>query len=258
MKDMFDRKRGRILGINVLDLLIIIIVVFAVASYISKPDESVCRGNQMYSCIQDFQRLDSRGFLVAGNITGTYLWDETPFQESGIILPSTLGRLRLRKSNGDIVVIGGERAYLEDVAASLIEMKQIDNYLVVFDMDSKSFESYDALLAYLESVKDKNGADHLYLDVEVAVDAPMTPSERQGITNDLSGMFLVRSTHFSRTEAEGFVMNFVKGELSELAKLNIPDGNIRTNRMRAYAGYSEEPNIEFPGNYHVVDAQGLL
>jgi hypothetical protein len=255
---MLDRKKGRIFGINIIDLLVVLILLFAVVSYISKPEESVCRGNQMYSCIQDFQRLDSRGFLVEANITGTYLWDETPFQESGILLPSTLGRLRLRKSNGDIVVIGGERAYLEDVAASLIEMRHIDNYLVVFDLGSKSFESYDKLLDYLDSVKNEIGADHLYLDVEIAVDAPMTPAQRQEIVNVLSSMYLVRSTHFSRTEAEGFVMNMVKGELSELGRIEIPEGMVRTNRIRVYAGYTDEPDREFPGDYHVVEAQSLL
>jgi hypothetical protein len=255
---MIDRKRGRITGINIVDLLVILIVLFAILSYISKPDESVYKGNQMYSAIQDFQRLDSRGFLVGANVTGTYLWDKTPFQESGILLPSTLGRLRLRKLNGDIVVIGGERAYLEDVAASLIEMRQIDNYVVVFDLDSKSFESYSELLAYLESVKKEKGADHLYLDVEIAVDAPMTPAQRQRIVNELSSMYLVRSTYFSRTEAEGFVMNMGKGELSELARLKIPDGMVRTNRIRAYAGYENEPDREFPGDYHIVEAQDLL
>ncbi len=95
MKDMFDRMRGRVLGINIVDLLVLIIVVFAVLSYVSKPDESIYGGNQMYSAIQDFQRLDSRGFFVKAEINGTYLWDNTPFKESGLLQAAGSGLKQL-------------------------------------------------------------------------------------------------------------------------------------------------------------------
>ncbi len=255
---MLDRKKGKLFGVNLIDLLVVVFVIFALFSYISKPDEATYRGNQMYNAIQDFQRLDSRGFLVEANVTGTYLWDNARFHESGILLPSTSGRLRLRKKNGDILVIGGERAYLEDVAASLIEMRQLDNHLVVFDIESRSFDDYDGFISYLESIKREMAADHLYLDVEIAVDASMSPAGRQEIVNELTSMYLVRSTYFSRTESQGFVMNMFKAELGELGGLTIPDGKVTTNRMRAYAGYAEEPAREFPAGYHTVSAKGLL
>ncbi|HDY74384.1 MAG TPA: hypothetical protein ENH51_04650, partial [Euryarchaeota archaeon] len=102
MIDMFDRMRGRVLGVNIVDLLVVLIVVFAVFSYVSKPDESTYGGNQMYSAIQDFQRLDSRGFFVEAEINGTYLWDNTPFKKSGLLLSSSGGRLRLKTTDGTI------------------------------------------------------------------------------------------------------------------------------------------------------------
>lgn len=255
---MLDRKRGRIFGINLVDLLIVIIVIFAVTSYISKPDEAVYQGNQMYSAIQDFQRLDSRGFLVEGTITGTYLWDNTPFEARGLLLSSSAGRLRLKTSDGTVIVVGGERAYLEDVAASTIKMENIDNYLVFFDLDSKSFDSFDELVSYLQTVNSEMGSDHLYLDVEIAVDSTMTPAERQEIYNQFIQMYLVRNNYFSRTEPNGFVMNLVKVDLSELANLPIPEGKVTTGRMRAFAGFQIEPDSEFPEDYHIVSAKGLI
>jgi len=255
---MIDRKRGRIFGVNVVDLLIALIVLFAIFSYISRPDEAVYRGNQLYIAIQDLQRLDSRGFLVEAEVTGTYLWDNTPFHETGILLPSTAGRLRLRKRDGTIVVIGGERAYIEDVAASIIKMEPLDSYLVAFELEPRSFEGYSSLISYLESLKEEMGADHLYLDIEIAVDSPMTPAERQEIVNELNAMYLVKAFYLPRADPQGFVINVVKAELSELADLNIPEGAVRTSRIRAYAGYSEEPHQEFPQGYHNVSVKGLL
>ncbi len=258
MKDMIDRKRGRVLGINIVDLLVLIIVVFAVLSYVSKPDESVYQGNQMYSAIQDFQRLDSRGFFVKADINGTYLWDNTPFKESGLLLTSSGGRLRLKTEDGTIYVVGGERAYLEDVAASSIKMEAVDNYLVVFNIGEGSYEGFNELVAQLERVKSEMNADHLYIDIEIAVDASMTPSERQVVNNEVATLYLVRNNYFSRTEPEGFVMNLVKAELSELKNLSIPPGKVTTGKIRAFAGYTSLPEQDFTDDYHIVTASDLL
>jgi hypothetical protein len=256
---MLDRKRGRILGINVVDLLVVLIVFFALFTYISKPsDEQTYKGNQMYSAIQDHQRLDSRGFLVKGEVTGTFLWDNSPFHEEGILLPSTSGRLRLRKVNGDIVVVGGERAYVEDVAASSIKITPLDNYLVVFYLEPITFGGYSELISHFNSIKEKMEADHLYLDVEIAIDSSMPPSEREIIVNQLNSMFLARDKYLSRTESTGFVVNIIKGEVEELAAISINEGKVTTNRVRAYAGYQEKPKTDFPAGYVVVSAKELI
>jgi len=250
--------RGRVLGVNIVDILVVLIVVFAVFSYVSKPDESTYGGNQMYSAIQDFQRLDSRGFFVEAEVNGTYLWDNTPFKETGLLLSSSGGRLRLKTGDGTIYVVGGERAYLEDVAASSIRMEPVDNYLAVFNIEADSFEGFNELITYLETVKSKMGADHLYVDIEIAVDAAMTPADRQIVYNEFTTLYLVRNNYFSRTEPEGFVMNLVKAELGELRGLSIPDGKVTTGRVRAFAGYSSEPNQDFSEDYHLVAASDLL
>ncbi len=255
---MLDKKRGRIFGINLIDVLIIFIVVFAVASYISKPsDENVYRGNQMYSAIQDHQRLDSRGFLVEGVIEGIYLWDRTPFRKTGIVLPSSAGRLRLRDAQGDIFVIGGEQAYIEDVAASRLNLRPIDNYLVLFYLDPLSFDDYPAFITYLRSLRDDLQADHLYLDIEISVDSDKTPSEKGMIVTQLKSLYLVRDTYFTRTEQGGFVMNILKGEVDELAKLSIDAGKLATDRARVYAGYREKPDIELEEGYHLISSTEL-
>lgn len=252
---LLDRKRGRIFGINLIDAFIIFIVIFGIGSYISKPsDENVYRGNQMYSAIQDHQRLDSRGFLVEGVIEGIYLWDRTPFKETGIILPSSAGRLRLRNANGDVFVIGGEQAYIEDVAASSINLKPIDNYLVLFNIDSLTFDDYPGLITYLRSIKNNMQADHLYLDIEIAVDSDKTPSEKEMITNQMKTIYLVRDTYLSRTEPGGFVINILKGEVDELANLSIDSMKLTTGRARAYAGYEQKPDRELEEGYHLISS----
>ncbi len=243
--------------INPVDLIVLLIIVFAAVSYISKPSEPIYRGNQMYIAIQDFQRLDSRGFLVEAEVKGTYLWDGSAYSQKGLLLPSTAGRLRLKTPKGDIVVIGGERAYLEDVAASQINMTPVDNYLVMFDLDSKSFESFSDFTSYIEGVKRELKAERLYLDVEIAIDSVMTPVERQIVVNELTAIYLVRSNYLPRTESQGFVINLNKAEITELAKLSIPEGRIATNRMRAYAGYQSKPAIDLSTGYYLVSAKGF-
>ncbi len=255
---MFDRKKGRIFGINLIDILVIIIVIFALFSYISKPDENVYRGNQMYSAIQTYQRLDSRGFLLESEITGTFLWDNSPFHQTGILLPSTAGRLRFRKSNGDIILVGGERAYIEDVAVSQISVKPLDRYLVVFYLDPLSFETYGDLISRLLEIKKDMEADHLFLDIEIAVDAHMTPSEREKIVNSLNLLYFVKDARISRIEPSGFTMNILKGEIGELASLQIPEANVATDRIRAYAGFDEEPSIVLQGEFHIISSEELI
>ena len=255
---LLDRKRGRVLGINLIDLLVLLIVLFAVVSYVSKPDEPVYRGNQMYIAIQDVQRLDSRGFLVKAEVEGTYLWDNSPFKKEGILLPSSSGRLRLRSADGAITVIGGERAYIEDVAASSIKLQPADNYLVVFNIVPASFENNDELLAFFENKKQEIGANNLYLDIEIAVDSNVLPSEREMVVNQINSMYLVRDRYLARSDSQGFVINIAKGELEELKKLKLGDGRVSTNHIRAYAGYIERPEIQIKEDYHLVSAKEIL
>jgi len=258
-KRMMDLRRGRVLGVSVVDILVLLILAFGVASYVLKPSgENAFRGNQMYTAIQTHQRLDSRGFLVEGEVKGTYLWDNTPFDERGLILPSTGGRLRLRKRSGEVFVIGGERAYVEDVAASLIRMWPVDSYLITFYLEPQSFETYEELIAYLSSVKSEMRAEHLYLDVEIAFNAPLSPAERESVVNSLSSMYLVKSTYLSRAEPTGFVVNFVKAEVGEMAELPVGDARVSTSRIRAFAGYAAEPEVELPQGSHLVSARELL
>jgi hypothetical protein len=255
---MSEEKNSWISRINPIDLLVIIILLFAVGSYIYKPRTSTYGGNQMYSAIQDHQRLDSRGFIVEGTVEGTFLWDGSQFSEKGILLPSTSGRLRLRKPDGETVVIGGERAYIEDVAASSIQINPVDDYLAVFYIEPLSFEQYSDLASYLESLKSDLKADHLYLDLEVAVDSEMTPSEREMVVNQLNSLYLMRDRYLSRAESTGFVINIVKGEVSEIGMLKIDEGRVSTNRIRAYAGYHETPPSVIPSDSVIVSASELL
>lgn len=259
IKKMFDRKKGRLFGINLIDLLVLLIIVFGIVSYLSRPTAPVYQGNQMFVAIQDFQRYDSRGFLVEAEVNGTFLWDETPFSEKGLLLSSSGGRLRLKKQDGTVIVFGGEGAYLEDVAASTIKMEPKDRFLMFFNLDANKFDSYEDLVEYLGSIKSQVGADRLYVDIEIAVDAPMTPSERQSLVNQVNSLYLVRNNYFSRSEDSGFVLNLIKAELDELKDIAIPSGHVTTNDIRVFAGYDEEPDpSKAPPDSHTVDSSKLL
>jgi hypothetical protein len=205
-----------------------------------------------------YQKLDNRGFLVEGEIEGKWVVDETPFRETGLIYGTSRGTFLFRTREGKIRTIGGSMAYMEDIAASKIVLKPLDNYLVVFEEEPKSFSSYDEFLLYLDGLRGDIGADNLYVTARLAFEKGLTLTEVQKLRNQLEDTYLLKDFAIMEAAEEGLLLNFRRIDLEELSGVKMEPGVVTTNRMKIFAGYhGEPPELSNIGEYHVVSLEEL-
>ncbi|MFQ5887440.1 MAG: hypothetical protein ACE5HY_01955 [Candidatus Hydrothermarchaeales archaeon] len=252
-------KKGKLLGVNIIDLAVILLVLVLLFSFASEAvsKDLVYSGEQMHNAVVEYQKLDNRGFVIESNIEGKWVVDGAQFEETGLLTSTTGGTFVFRRKNGEIRTIGGSMAHREDIAASKIILKPLDNYLVVFDLDPMSFTNFDEFLTYLEGLKSEIGSDHLYINVRLAYGGGLSFTEAQNLRNQLEGMYLLKDFAIMDATERGLLLNFRRISLEELKQLQIESGVVTTNRMRIFAGYDEEPVLRGIGEYHVISLEEL-
>jgi len=237
--------KEKISKLTVVDWLIIAVILGGLIAYTYKPGSELSyQGNQMYNAIKTHQRLDTLGFIVEAKLSGTLLADKSDFNSVGILLQTTGGRFRFRLKDGRVLTIGGELAYVEEVAAKNIEMMPLDSYLITFISGPKEFNSYSELLNFLSGLKAASNAQHLYIETEIAADKPLTETEKQMLRNKLNEIYVVRDVYMPTRESTGGVsIVLVRAEISELGKLKdiLEGGKIATSTIKLSAGYQSEP-----------------
>lgn len=238
--------REKFSNLTLIDWVIILVIFGGLIAYIYKPSSELSyRGNQMFNAIKTHQKLDTNGFLVEAKIKGVFLIDKSDFNEQGILLQTTGGRFRFRLKDGRVLTIGGELAYVEDVAAKEIEMMPLDNFLITLYAPPQEFNSYSELLNFLSAQKSSLKAEHIYMDSEVAVDKPLSETEKQVLRNRLIEMYRIRDVYMPTRESSGGVsISFIRAELEELQKLKemLDGGKAATGSFKLLLGYSSEPN----------------
>ena len=238
--------------LTLVDWIIILVLILGIAAYVYKPTSELSyKGNQMYNAIKAHEKLVNKGFLVEARIKGKMIVDGSDFDEAGILLSSTAGRFRFKlKKDSRIILVGGELAYSEDVAAKEIEIKPVDKYLIITFAKEKEGR-FSELLSEIEEMKKKYNAEHLYLTGELAFNRELKETEKQELRNLINSMYLAESIYMpTRESTSGFSLFFVKTELSELEKLlsfdALEDAEVATSRLRLHLGYGEvsEENVE--------------
>ncbi|MDI6655587.1 MAG: hypothetical protein QME59_06855, partial [Candidatus Hydrothermarchaeota archaeon] len=80
---LLDAKEGKFIGVNAVDLIVAVIVLFLIFSLgtkvMAKP--LTFSGEQMYTAITAYKKLESKGFLIEANIEGKWIANEEPFME---------------------------------------------------------------------------------------------------------------------------------------------------------------------------------
>ncbi len=255
-----DFKKGRLFGINIIDLAVILLVLVLLFSFVSEAvsQELVYSGEQMHNAVVEYQKLDNRGFVIETDIKGKWVVDEAPFIETGLLTATTRGTFIFRVKNGEIRTIGGSMAHREDIAASQIILRPLDNYLVVFNLEPKSFSNYDEFIVYLYGLQSEIGSDNLYINVRLAYDEGLSFTEVQTLRNQLESIYLLKDFAIMEATERGLLLNFRRISLEELKKIQIGSGSVTTNRMRIFAGYdSEPPELSNIGESHVVSLEEL-
>lgn len=257
---LVDFKKGKLFGVNIIDLAVVLLVLVLVFSFASEAvsKDLVYSGEQMHNAVVVYQKLDNRGFVIETEIKGKWVVDKVPFEETGLLIATTKGTFSFREKNGGIRTIGGSMAHREDIAANQIVLKPLDNYLVVFDLEPRSFTDFDEFLAYLDSLKSDVGSDHFYINVRLAYENGLSFTEVQNLRNQLEGMYLLKDFAIMDATERGLLLNFRRISLGELNEIEIESGAVTTNRMRVFAGYDNAPPVlSGIGEYHVVSLEEL-
>ncbi len=254
-----NAKEGKVLGINFIDLMILLVVGFIMFSFASQilTKDLTFGGEEMYNAIQAFQKLDSKGFLLEADVTGKWIADEGEFHSKGLLLSTSGGSFVMKLEDGKLIRLGGSMAYLEDIAVSEMTLKPLDNYVVLIHSDPKGFASYQEFLGYLESRKEELGADHLLLTSDISFKKPVKGTKE--IHNELEKLYLVKSTPIvgSGVDESLFRVNLVK--LSELMSLNIESDGLTMGKATFIFGFIDPPGpLTGVGEYHVASVSELL
>jgi hypothetical protein len=259
---IIDRERGRVFGVNAVDLFVGIVVVFLAFSLITKllSPALVYSGEEMYSAIQDYRKLDTKGFLIEAEVRGKWIVDEKEYRGRGLIADTKSGSFALRTPDGGYIWIGGSMAYLEDVAAEEIVFLPSDNYVLALTLEPREFSSYEELLAFLEGKKKEFKADNLrlggatVLPADIAFIAPKTGA--QEILNQFDMLYKVRYFSVIQAWEKETRVRLRLADLEELKKVDIPASGVVMSRTVIYLGYADEPAFLGP-EHHVASLEEL-
>lgn len=253
---LIDTKEGKVFGVNLIDLLFVIVVVFLLFSFGSEyfEEELTYGGDEMYNAIQTYQKLDLKGFMVETDIEGEWIADEREFSGSGIIIEARAGALAVKMSDGRSVWVGGSMGYLEDIATSKLRFRPLDNYVAPLHLDPRSFSSYGEMLDYFQGIKQEYQADHLAITM-THVTFLNSSDSAQKIFNDFDSLHRLKYVGIVQTSDEEATLRIRLAELSELEKLDIDSEGIETGKTEVYLGYASEPNLG--DEFHVASIEDL-
>ncbi len=256
---VLDTGEGKILGINFIDLMVLLaagFLLFSFASQILGKDLSF-GGEEMYNAIQSYQRLDSKGFLIEADIKGKWIADESKFHEKGLLLATRGGSFVFKLKDGRRTTIGGSMGYIEDIAASSIDFLPLDNHVILLFIEPQGYTSYEEFLDSLDSMKEKLNADHLLLTADISLTRPGKGTKE--IHNELEELYLVKSTPMIQGGVEETIFRVNLAELSELKKLDMESQGITLGATTVIVGYREMPGpLPLEEEYHVASIEELL
>lgn len=259
---LINADKGKVLGVNAIDLFVLIIAAFLLFSFASKllKADFVYSGDEMYNAIQDYRKLDSKGFLVEAEIEGTWIVDEQDFRGRGMIVDTRSGSFALKSEDGRVIWIGGSMAYLEDIAASRIIFRPSDAYVTRLTIESREFQSYESFLTYLEEKKKELGAESLRVGGSSALPADiafMNPeSSAQEIFNQFDRLYRIKYYSILQVGKEETRIRLMLADLEELRKISTGSSKVVISKSYLYAGYKEKPEF-LDSRYHVASLEDL-
>ncbi len=259
---ILDTEKGTIAGINLIDFIVVLVIVFLAVSFGTKVliKDFEFGGDEMYNAIQAYQRLDQKGFLVEADIRGKWISDENEFESRGLIIETRSGAFAFKMRGGsEIIWIGGSMGYLEDVAASKLVFRPLDNYVVPIYTGPMTFNSSTEFIDYLKARKEELGSDHLLIGGSSSMPADISfinPSKSaQDIFNEFGDLYYVKYYGILQSSGNEVIIRLRLAELSELEKLDIDAEKVVVSRTVLYAGYRSMPG-ELEG-YHIASLEDL-
>jgi len=251
-----DPKEGRVFGVNLVDLIVVIIVAFLLFSFGSKVlvKDMTYSGNEMYNAIQAYQRLDMKGFLVETDIDGKWIADEKEFSGKGIITETRGGAFAVKTPDGKNLLVGGSMGYLEDIATSKLHFRPLDNYVTALYLEPRSFSNYKEMFDHFKDIKQEYQTDHLLISMDHITFLNSSDSA-QKIFNDFDSLYMLKYVGIVQTSDREATFKIELVELSELEKIDIASEGIETGKIEVHPGYASEPNLG--EGFHVASIEDL-
>lgn len=259
---LIDAGKGRVLGVNVIDLFVVLVAAFLIFSFATKllGEDLVYSGDEMYNAIQGYQKLDSKGFLVEADVEGKWIVDEKEFHGEGLITETRSGSFALKNADGNTLWIGGSMAYLEDIAATKITFTPDSNYVVTLQVEAREFQSYQDFLNYLDGIRIELGADNLRIGGVTSLPADIAfirPSKSsQEIFNEFEDTRKIKYYSILQSGIDEAIFRLRLADLEELKKINVKADKVVISKAYIYAGYKEKPTLI--SEYHIASLEDLL
>jgi hypothetical protein len=258
---IFDAKEGKLLGINFIDMFVLLVVAFLLFSFGSTVllKDLTFSGDEMYSAIKQFEKLDEKGFLVEADVKGNWIGTEKEeFVTKGLIIRPTRGAFELKLNDGRILKLGGSMSYLEDIALKKIVFLPLDRHVAKLNTPpTLEFSSYSAMLSYLKELKEKNGADHLIITADFSfINSAQTPQE---LFNRFRGAYLIKAVSKGISTEKAVTLRLELAELSELEKAAVNCDNVALGEVEVYLGYGSQEKPMRPADANpVISYEDLL
>jgi hypothetical protein len=256
---LIDVREGKVLGVNFVDLLVLLVVGFIAFSFASQilSEDLTFGGEEMYNAIQAFQKLDSKGFLLEADVKGKWIADDSEFHSKGLLLSTSGGAFVMKLKDGRIIRLGGSMAYIEDIAVSEMTILPLYNHVVLLFSEPMDFSSYEEFLEYLEFRKSGLDADHLLLTADISFRNPSEGTKE--IHNELEKLYLVKSTPIVGSGGGESIFRVNLVELSELKSLRIESDGLTLGKATFIFGFIDPPGeLPIEGEYHVASVSELL
>jgi hypothetical protein len=258
---VFDIKEGKLLGVNFIDIFVFVVVAFLLFSFGSTIlfKDLTFSGDEMYSAIKEFEKLNEKGFLIEAEVKGRWIGTEKmEFKGRGLIVRPTRGAFELKLDDGRILKLGGSMSYLEDIALDKITFLPLYKHVVKLNNPpALEFSSYDDMLAYLRGLKEENNADHLVVTADFSfINSEQTPQE---LFNEFRGAYLIRAVGKGISTERAATLRLELADLSELETHPVDCDGVALGDVEIYLGYaSEEKPSELIGGSPVISYGDLL
>ena len=147
-------------------------------------------GDQMYKCAWVSEKIMNKNFPLYAHVKGKWTSSKEEFNDTLLITGARGGTLYAIYKNQSIT-IGGEMAYVEDIAAKKIVLKPLGNSIVEYQINPTDGNSFKEIKNKIESTEYKYKNLNLtilktYIACSIAADSKtFAPSEQQHIKNNL-------------------------------------------------------------------------
>lgn len=241
-----DPKEGKILGVNFVDLFVLILVFFLALSFARTVlgDPLSFSGEEVYKAVKTYNRLESKGFLVEATVVGTAIGDPTGRERSfsGLVVAGRGGTLYIKNEYGDEFSVGGSMSYLEDVAAKRISFAPSYTASLSFYSNITRFANFSDFLLRLEELRLATGASSVVLSGEVSISQP--EMRFLDVKKGVERCFFCLNARAFKIGDDLYVLSLKVVEIGELERLNLRSGEVVAKNLRIYLGYGDELSYE--------------